>query len=114
MKSKAKKSKDVVETVEAKRNLKTRKSSVSKSASKNELVFLTFEETFSFWELILNCACRSISSLKSSAEDSEQAKTRKKSISLAYSRLMAHKYSNAFQKPITNKQVPGYEDVVYL
>lgn len=31
----------------------------------------------------------------------------------AYQSLASHKYANAFQKPITNRQVPGYENIIY-
>ncbi|XP_065201496.1 bromodomain-containing protein 8-like [Planococcus citri] len=48
-----------------------------------------------------------------SLDNSEYMKTRKKSILLAHQRLMSHKYANAFQKPITNRQVQGYENVIY-
>jgi len=52
-------------------------------------------------------------STPSSSKTNDSASSKKKSLALAHSRLVAHKYSSAFMRPISNKTVVGYEDVIY-
>lgn len=78
------------------------------------------------YKILCSCECGSCSlnvlicreimaspSTPSSSKTNDMASTKKKSLLLVYHGLAGQKYSGVFQKPIANKTVKGYEEVIY-